>query len=146
MLSGPRRASNLEQSAATPRYSRKAKSQNSTRIVQPIVRRVQRSLLAQSHWIRMLSRDVDEVQNTLTIVVRLFFTNRLVAEMSQCALEAAQAENIGRIPKSLPILLLSGTQDAWVEMRYVRKLAPCIATQAYRMCSSSCTRRRATRC
>jgi alpha-beta hydrolase superfamily lysophospholipase len=35
----------------------------------------------------------------------------LVAEMSQCALEAAQQQNIASIPKTLPIFLFAGTHD-----------------------------------
>ena len=59
-----------------------------------------------------LSRDDAEVQKYVDDPWCGFpFTNRLVAEMSQCALEAAQPQNIAQIPKSLPILLFSGTHD-----------------------------------
>ncbi len=59
-----------------------------------------------------LSRDAAEVKKYVDDPWCGFpFTNRLVAEMSQCALEAAQSANVARIPKSLPILLLSGTHD-----------------------------------
>jgi alpha-beta hydrolase superfamily lysophospholipase len=59
-----------------------------------------------------LSRDVDEVQKYVDDAWCGFpFTNRLVAEMSHCALEAAQPENIARIEKSLPIFLFAGTHD-----------------------------------
>jgi alpha-beta hydrolase superfamily lysophospholipase len=59
-----------------------------------------------------LSRDASEVQKYVDDPWCGFpFTNRLVAEMSQCAVEAARPQNIARIPKSLPILLFSGTED-----------------------------------
>jgi alpha-beta hydrolase superfamily lysophospholipase len=62
-----------------------------------------------SEW---LSRDQAEVQKYADDPWCGFpFTNRLVAEMSQCAFEAGQHENIASIPKSLPIWLFSGTQD-----------------------------------
>jgi alpha-beta hydrolase superfamily lysophospholipase len=59
-----------------------------------------------------LSRDADEVQKYVDDPWCGFaFNNRLVAEMSQCALEMSQSENIAAINKSLPILLFAGTQD-----------------------------------
>jgi alpha-beta hydrolase superfamily lysophospholipase len=59
-----------------------------------------------------LSRDAVEVQKYVDDPWCGFpFTNRLVAEMSQCAVEAARAENMARIPTSLPILLFAGTHD-----------------------------------
>lgn len=59
-----------------------------------------------------LSRDAAEVQKYMDDPWCGFpFTNRLVAEMSQCALEAARPENVARIPKSLPILFFAGTHD-----------------------------------
>jgi len=59
-----------------------------------------------------LSRDSSEVQKYVDDPWCGFpFTNRLVAEMSQCALESAQPKDIARIPKSLPILFFSGTHD-----------------------------------
>lgn len=59
-----------------------------------------------------LSRDPIEVQKYVDDPWCGFpFNNRLVAEMSQCALEAAQPENIARIPKSLPVLFFAGTHD-----------------------------------
>jgi alpha-beta hydrolase superfamily lysophospholipase len=59
-----------------------------------------------------LSRDNDEVQKYVDDPWCGFsFTNRLVAEMSQCALELSQSENIAAIDKSLPIFLFAGTQD-----------------------------------
>jgi alpha-beta hydrolase superfamily lysophospholipase len=59
-----------------------------------------------------LSRDAAEVQKYVDDPWCGFpFTNRLVAEMSECAVEAAQLQNIGRIPKSLPVLLFAGTHD-----------------------------------
>jgi alpha-beta hydrolase superfamily lysophospholipase len=59
-----------------------------------------------------LSRDTAEVQKYVDDPWCGFpFNNRLVAEMSQCALEAAQLENIARIPKSLPVLFFAGTHD-----------------------------------
>lgn len=59
-----------------------------------------------------LSRDADEVQKYVDDPWCGFaFNNRLVAEMSQCALELSQSENIAAIDKSLPIFLFAGTQD-----------------------------------
>lgn len=59
-----------------------------------------------------LSRDPIEVQKYVDDPWCGFpFNNRLVAEMSQCALEAARMENIARIPKSLPVLFFAGTHD-----------------------------------
>jgi alpha-beta hydrolase superfamily lysophospholipase len=59
-----------------------------------------------------LSRDADEVQKYVDDPWCGFaFNNRLVAEMSQCALELSQTENVAAIDKSLPILLFAGTQD-----------------------------------
>jgi alpha-beta hydrolase superfamily lysophospholipase len=59
-----------------------------------------------------LSRDEAEVQKYVDDPWCGFpFTNRLVAEMSQCALDAAQAQNIAVIPKTLPIYLFAGTHD-----------------------------------
>jgi alpha-beta hydrolase superfamily lysophospholipase len=59
-----------------------------------------------------LSRDESEVQKYVDDPWCGFpFNNRLVAEMSQCAWEAAQTQNIAKIPKSLPIYLFAGTHD-----------------------------------
>jgi alpha-beta hydrolase superfamily lysophospholipase len=59
-----------------------------------------------------LSRDVDEVAKYVADPWCGFpFTNRLVAEMSRCALEAALSANIAQIPKSMPIYLFSGSAD-----------------------------------
>jgi len=59
-----------------------------------------------------LSRDQSEVQKYVDDPWCGFpFNNRLVAEMSQCALDAAQPQNIANIPKSLPVFLFAGTQD-----------------------------------
>jgi len=59
-----------------------------------------------------LTRDAIEVQKYVEDPWCGFpFTNRLVAEMSRCALEAAQEENIRRIPCALPIFLVSGGDD-----------------------------------
>jgi alpha-beta hydrolase superfamily lysophospholipase len=59
-----------------------------------------------------LSRDVNEVLAYVGDPNCGFpFTNRLVAEIAACALEAAQPANIELIPKTLPILLFAGTQD-----------------------------------
>jgi alpha-beta hydrolase superfamily lysophospholipase len=72
-----------------------------------------------------LSRDADEVQKYVDDPWCGFpFTNRLVAEMSQCALEAADEVNLALTPKSLPILLFSGTADrVGGNGDYVEKLA-----------------------
>ena len=72
-----------------------------------------------------LSRDVVEVQKYVDDPWCGFpFTNRLVAEMSQCALQAAQPDSIARIPKSLPILLFAGTHDrVGGNGQFVRELA-----------------------
>jgi len=74
-----------------------------------------------------LSRDAIEVQKYVDDPWCGFpFSNRLVAEMSQCALQAAQRENIERIPKSLPIFLFAGTHDrVGGNGEYVEKLAEC---------------------
>jgi alpha-beta hydrolase superfamily lysophospholipase len=59
-----------------------------------------------------LSRDEAEVQKYVDDPWCGFpFTNRLVAEMAQCALEATRSENIARIPKSLSIFLFAGSHD-----------------------------------
>jgi alpha-beta hydrolase superfamily lysophospholipase len=59
-----------------------------------------------------LSRDADEVQKYVDDPWCGFpFNNRLVAEMSECAVVAAQAANIANISKSLPIFFFAGTHD-----------------------------------
>jgi alpha-beta hydrolase superfamily lysophospholipase len=93
-----------------------------------------------------LSRDELEVQQYVVDPWCGFpFTNRLVAEMSQCALEAAQPENMSRIPKSLPIFLFAGTHDrVGGNGEFVNKLAAvyrkCIAISlpGYRNTFSAC--------
>ncbi|HTE39344.1 MAG TPA: alpha/beta fold hydrolase [Steroidobacteraceae bacterium] len=59
-----------------------------------------------------LSRDANEVRTYVEDPWCGFpFTNRLVAEMAACALEASQPENMCRIPKALPILFIAGAHD-----------------------------------
>jgi alpha-beta hydrolase superfamily lysophospholipase len=59
-----------------------------------------------------LSRDPHEVEKYADDPWCGFpLSNRLVAEMSQTALEAAKRENIARIPKDLRILLFAGKED-----------------------------------
>ena len=59
-----------------------------------------------------LSRDAVEVQKYIDDPWCGFpFTNRLVAEMSKCAWEAALPENLARIPKSLAVYIFAGTHD-----------------------------------
>jgi alpha-beta hydrolase superfamily lysophospholipase len=72
-----------------------------------------------------LSRDSAEVQKYVDDPWCGFpFNNRLVAEMSQCAVDAAHSQNIARIPKSLPVLLLAGTHDrVGGNGEFVKKLA-----------------------
>ena len=72
-----------------------------------------------------LSRDEAEVKKYVDDPWCGFpFTNRLLAEMSQCALETAQPENIAKVPKSLPIYLFSGTHDrVGGNGEYIDKLA-----------------------
>lgn len=59
-----------------------------------------------------LSRDVAEVKKYVDDPWCGFpFSNRLVAQMSACALDAAQSTNVRQIPKNLPVYFLSGTHD-----------------------------------
>lgn len=76
-----------------------------------------------------LSRDEAEVKKYIDDPWCGFpFTNRLVAEMQMCGWEAAQADNINCIPKSLPIYLYAGTHDrVGGNGEYINKLA-----EAYR--------------
>jgi len=127
MLSGsPGVHPNLEQSAAyTALLAQGEKAEQHSELFSQSFAAYNEVFEPKATGYEWLSRDVDEVQKYVDDPwCGFFFTNRLVAEMSQCALEAAQAENIGRIPKSLPILLLSGTQDrVGGNGEYVRKLA-----------------------
>jgi alpha-beta hydrolase superfamily lysophospholipase len=59
-----------------------------------------------------LSRDVAEVKKYVDDPWCGFpFANRLVAQMSACALDASLQENLQRIPNALPVYFFSGTHD-----------------------------------
>jgi alpha-beta hydrolase superfamily lysophospholipase len=113
ILSGsPGLRPNVEQAAAgTAKIAAAAPEQVSTLFQQAFASYNQgfEPIVTGFEW---LSRDAAEVKKYADDPWCGFpFSNRLVAQMSHCAWEAASIEHVANIPKSLPILLFSGTHD-----------------------------------
>jgi alpha-beta hydrolase superfamily lysophospholipase len=113
ILSGsPGLRPNLEQAAAgTAKIAASAPEQVSTLFQQAFASYNQgfEPIVTGFEW---LTRDAAEVKKYADDPWCGFpFSNRLVAQMSYCAWESARIENVATIPKSLPLLLLSGTHD-----------------------------------
>jgi alpha-beta hydrolase superfamily lysophospholipase len=104
---------NPEQAAAyTAQLAQGDNAEKSSEFFKKIFASFNEGLEQSKNGYEWLSRDADEVQKYVDDPWCGFpFTNRLVAEMSQCAVELSQLANIAAIEKSLPILLFAGTQD-----------------------------------
>jgi alpha-beta hydrolase superfamily lysophospholipase len=114
MLSGsPGIRPNLEQAAAyTAQVAQGDKAEQVSELFKQSFALFNEGLGPIKSGYEWLSRDDAEVQKYVDDPWCGFpFTNRLVAEMSQCALAAARTESIARIPTSLPIFLFAGTHD-----------------------------------